>query len=100
MKGLINHGSICYFNSALQCLLQVPQLSNFFILKEYKGDCEFTNEYKRILKECWLEKVQPPVANPMALFKLFKRKFSQFSVHEQGDCQEVIFCILAHLKKK
>ena len=31
MKGLYNIGNTCYMNSAIQCLIHIPELRNFFL---------------------------------------------------------------------
>jgi len=99
MKGLDNLGNTCYFNSALQCLLQVPQLSNFFIAIPYAGECEFTREYQELVKNMWIRKSQYPVLNPLKFLELFKQNFPRFNNFEQQDSQEVIINILELLEK-
>lgn len=94
MKGLQNLGNTCYFNTALQCLLQVPQLSNFLIMKKLRGvQCEFTLEYQTLVKQMWLNKTTR-VENPQKLFNIFKRKFKQFNNTDQQDSHEMIVCFL------
>ena len=34
--GLNNMGNSCYMSSAIQCLLQMPQLSSYFITGQYR----------------------------------------------------------------
>lgn len=96
MKGIYNLGNTCYFNSTLQCLLQIPQLSNYFILKGYSGECEFTKEYQNVVKEMWINKKE---INPQKLLKIFRSKYSQFDNGEQHDSQEAFLCILDILEK-
>ena len=36
MKGLINIGNTCYMNSALQCLIHIPEIRNFFLIGRHK----------------------------------------------------------------
>ena len=98
MKGLDNLGNTCYFNTAMQCLLQVPQLSNFLILKEYTGNCEFTNEYQKTVRNVWLNKDRSS-ETPEKLLHLFRQKFTQFNNTNQQDCQEAMLCILDILDK-
>ena len=99
MKGLDNLGNTCYFNSAIQCLLQVPQLSNFFITFPYVGECEFTKVYQDLVKEMWVNKNKSPVLNPQTLLDLFKKRFVHFDNFNQQDSQEVIIHILEILEK-
>ena len=99
MRGLLNLGNSCYFNSTLQCLLQVPQLSNFMILKPFKGTCEFTKEYQKLVKDMWLPKDKSIPENPEKVLKLFKKSFSQFDNFLQQDSQETFLCLLDILDK-
>ena len=99
MKGLANLGNTCYFNTALQCILQVPQLSNFLIMKKIASvSCDFTLEYQTLVKKMWLNKTNR-CENPQKLFKLFKEKYKQFNNTDQQDSQEMIVCFLDALDK-
>ena len=53
MKGIRNKGNTCYFNTALQCLLYIPALSNYMIRKPYAGECTFTRAYSDLIKVYW-----------------------------------------------
>lgn len=93
MKGLQNLGNTCYFNTALQCILQVPQLSNFFIMKRLPRVDEFTHEYQTLVRLMWLKKTSS-FENPKKLFDLFKKKYKQFNNTDQQDSHEMIVCFL------
>jgi len=98
MKGLCNLGNTCYFNSALQCLLQVAPLSNYFLLVGYQGTCEFTQEYDKLVKFMWDGSKSPP-AIPQKLLELARQNYKQFVGFDQQDSQEVFLCILELLEK-
>ena len=96
MKGIINLGNTCYFSSILQCILQIPQLSNYFLLKKYEGNCEFTREYQICVHTMWKHKQN---VNPRKLLTIFKRKYTQFDNRDQHDSQEAFLCIIDILEK-
>jgi len=96
MRGLENLGNTCYFNSALQCILQTPQLTNFLIENDYSGDCEFTKEYQNVTRGMWLGQ---DAVNPEKLHNLFTQKYTQFDNRNQHDSQEAFLCILDILSK-
>jgi ubiquitin C-terminal hydrolase len=91
-KGLENLGNTCYFNAALQCMLQVPQLSNYMIMKKIQTPCECTLEYQKLVKSMWLQRSS--CENPLRFFTLFKNLYKQFDNREQQDSHEMIMCLL------
>lgn len=93
MKGFLNLGNTCYFNTSLQCLLQIPQLSNYFIKHGYVGDCEFTKLYLALVLAYW-NREDTKVINPKLLLQQFYNKFPRFKNNEQHDVQESVLCII------
>ena len=93
MKGIPNLGNTCYFNSVLQCLLQVPHLSNYFILSDYSGPCEITRAYQEVVRSAWVHKTDTHV-DPRTLLYHFRTRFSQFATSGQHDAQEALMCFL------
>jgi ubiquitin C-terminal hydrolase len=87
-----NLGNTCYFNSALQVLLQVPSLSNFFIRKDYKGLCEFTKAYQQLVRDQWM--VKSYTLSPHTILGHFQTKFKSFTTGEQHDAQEAFVCMI------
>jgi ubiquitin C-terminal hydrolase len=92
MKGLINNGNTCYFNTAVQCLLYIPVLSNYFLKCPYVGECEFTQLYSHLVAIYW--KNGKEMINVKPLLESFKKKFPRFKSNEQHDVQEAILCII------
>jgi ubiquitin carboxyl-terminal hydrolase 22/27/51 len=97
MRGLWNNGNICYFNSCLQCILQIPLLSNSLMTRRYHGTCEFTQEYIKFVREFWSCGKQP--CDPYPLLKLFCKRHRQFNTHGQHDAHEVFVSLLDILHK-
>ena len=98
MKGIPNFGNTCYFNSALQCLLQIPHLSNYFIsLSEYTGSCEFTREYHKVVNSAWTSKTDTFI-DIRPLLQVFRTRFCQFNNNDQQDAQEALMCMIELLE--
>jgi len=89
MRGLVNCGNTCYFNTAIQCLAHVPPLSRHLFLNDYEGDCKITKEYQRVAKKLFLSGEKTPV-DPTQLLSEFRSKFPSFTGNQQHDAQEVI----------
>ena len=71
MKGFDNLKNTCYFNTSLQCLLQIPILSNHFLKNEYNGNCEFTDLYSKLVNIYWTTNNTTKVVNVSKLFRSF-----------------------------
>jgi hypothetical protein len=87
MKGLLNNGNTCYFNSALQCVLLV-----FPTVKE-NGKNEFTTEYGLFARKFY-DSDGDIYENPSKLLNIFRAKFPQFDNTDQHDAQEAFVCML------
>ena len=99
MKGLINLGSTCYFNSALQCLLQTPILANTFLKTDYTGNCQIVYEYQNVVRNFW-KNDDPRPLDVSKLLNLFREKFKQFEPGYQHDAQEAVLCLVDALDTK
>jgi ubiquitin C-terminal hydrolase len=97
MKGLNNFGNTCYFNSVLQCILQVPQLSNYMMVRNFES--EFLKEYKTFTKKFWLDK-ENTVEDHSKILKLFRNEYKQFDNHDQHDCQETFIYLIEMFEKE
>ena len=99
MRGLVNLGNTCYFNTAVQCLAHVPPLSKFlFEADPYDGPCDVTREYQKVARQLFLKDVGGPV-NPEALLAAFRTRFPSFAGGAQHDAQEVIVLLIDVFEK-
>lgn len=94
MKGFRNLKNTCYFNTSIQCLLQIPVMSNYFLKNEYKGDCEFTFLYSKLVNLYWTRDESLKTIDISQLFSSFQKKFPRFKDGEENDIQECILCII------
>jgi ubiquitin C-terminal hydrolase len=97
MKGLQNFGNTCYFNSVLQCILQVPQLSNYLIKTELDNS-EFLLEYQKFVKKFWLDKTNS-IEDHSKILNIFKTHYPQFNNMNQHDCQETLLFLFNLFEK-
>jgi len=93
MKGFVNLGNTCYFNTSIQCLLQIPQLSNYFINNAYTGNCKFTKLYSTLVRLYWSQEHKGCI-NIKQLIHQFYDKFPRFKNNSQHDAQESVLCII------
>jgi hypothetical protein len=97
MKGFGNLGNTCYFNTALQCLLQIPVMSNHFIRNPYEGECTFTRAYSEFIRIYWTRGQETVDVKP--LLTTFQKEFPRFKEDEQHDVQEAVMCIIDILER-
>ena len=97
MRGFVNEGTVCYFNTALQCLFNIPILTNHFLREPYKGTCMFTLIYQILLKKYWTADKTP--LDLAALQYAFQKEFPRFRTNEQHDVQETVLCIIDILER-
>jgi uncharacterized UBP type Zn finger protein len=98
MRGFLNLGNTCYFNTAIQCLLHIPVLSNYFLQKEYCGDCNFTKIYTKLVHFYWNSE-QIGNVNIGPLIYQFYKHFPRFENKEPHDVQEALLCVIDILER-
>ena len=93
MKGLVNLGNTCYLNAALQCLLQVPALTNYFLQHDApESEGAFSAAYRSFVRMYWTHDPRSPSVEE--IHRLFVEKYPRFRGLDQQDAQEAFVCMM------
>ena len=103
MKGLINIGNTCYMNSALQCLVHIPQIRNYFLIGRNRDnlnielpEAELCKEFEILIYNMCQNKNTQDI-NPIDFVRRFimvcrekNRDFSGFQQNDMGDFLNIL----------
>ena len=123
LVGLSNLGNTCYMNAALQCLSNIPALSDFFITcpalvtvstlqqvsENGRNKTGVSKAYMNHIKDIWTvqneQSTQHPFYGnryvaPSRLMLAFKNAYPMFRGFHQHDSQEFLRCFLDQLHEE
>ena len=116
-KGLNNVGLTCYMNSTLQCLLHIPELTNFFlnayvefsnknekIIQKTETKGKISKEYKALLTEIFSNSRNffgfDSSVSPKKFNDLISRLNPQFSKYQSNDAKDLIIYLLQEMHEE
>nr|DAD37069.1 TPA_asm: hypothetical protein HUJ06_007710 [Nelumbo nucifera] len=93
VRGLVNLGNTCFFNSVMQNLFSMDMLRDYF-MKLDQSVGPLTMSLKKLFSETSLDVDPRNVLNPKALFGCICSKSPQFRGYQQQDSHELLRCLL------
>ncbi|PIN17945.1 Ubiquitin-specific protease [Handroanthus impetiginosus] len=93
VRGLVNLGNTCFFNSIMQNLLAINSLRDYFFkLDESVGS--LSAAVRKLFLETSTESGLKGVINPRSLFGSLCTKAPQFRGYQQHDSHDLLRCLL------
>lgn len=92
MHGFYNLGNTCYFNSAIQAIFSIDALCDEILNTEIKDGKSFIRAFKDLLY-FYKNQTNPCSINVKPLLEEFQKLYPRFTMFEQHDAQDVLFCI-------
>ena len=98
LSGLVNLGNTCYMNTCIQCISNIPALTNYFLSKKYSEDLNkdciehhVVEQWVRLLHGLWDENCTVAPQSFYKIVSLFLRK-NGLSIRngEQHDLSEFL----------
>ncbi|KAL6291940.1 hypothetical protein ACE6H2_000082 [Prunus campanulata] len=93
VRGLVNLGNTCFFNSVLQNILAIDRLRGYFLNVDAVSGA-LTISLKKLFTETKPEAGFRNVINPRAFFGCVCSKAPQFRGYQQQDSHELLRCLL------
>ncbi|AAF40451.1 Ubiquitin carboxyl-terminal hydrolase 2 [Arabidopsis thaliana] len=98
VRGLVNLGNTCFFNSIMQNLLSLDRLRDHFLKENGSGvGGPLASSLRKLFTETKPEAGLKSVINPRAFFGSFCSKAPQFRGYDQHDSHELLRCLLDSL---
>ncbi|KAK6790208.1 hypothetical protein RDI58_014008 [Solanum bulbocastanum] len=96
IRGLVNLGYTCFFNSIMQNLLAMNRLRDYFL--KFDGFAgPLTTYLKQLFTDTSNEALLKESVNPKSLFGSLCTKAPQFRGYQQQDSHELLRCLLDRL---
>lgn len=105
MLTFVNDSNKCWFNTAVQAVLHIPQIANLLrddifsqiIVKKRKNSSDFAIELSRVAREYWNTFKHEKVVSLDALFEIFVKINRNFGGKKTYDATEAFLAIIETL---